>query len=192
MNSHHSPDLVIDPVCGMSLPLARAATSLQAEAGIVYFCSRGCRNRFQADPDRYPPAAAGRGLAGCDHGRALANGGLTAVGLPAGAGLAAASVLLAIYFSVLGLLSGWRFTLLQFEEFWPYIIALAVGFHGVQELLAVLAWMRQSSITAELFSMTMPAPISAVLSRTTHRTIRAGHPAATWSCAICTARTCRA
>jgi YHS domain-containing protein len=169
MNSHHSPNLVIDPVCGMSLPLARAATSLQAEAGTVYFCSRGCRNRFQADPDRYPPAAAGRGLAGCDHGRALANGGLTAVGLPAGAGLAAASVLLAIYFSVLGLLSGWRFTLLQFEEFWPYIIALAVGF-GIQ--VGLFLFLRRSvhaaHRTARVVAATGSSSGIAMLSCCTH------------------------
>ena len=36
-----------------------------------------------------------------------------------------------IYFGALTLVSGWSFTLSQFAEFWPYVIALAVGF-GVQ------------------------------------------------------------
>lgn len=48
-----------------------------------------------------------------------------------GAGLLGASALLLLYFSLLTALSGWAFTLDQFREFWPYIVALATGF-GVQ------------------------------------------------------------
>ncbi|MDE2423941.1 MAG: hypothetical protein KGN31_06995 [Betaproteobacteria bacterium] len=40
-------------------------------------------------------------------------------------------VLLAIYFGVVGLISGWSFTLEQFNTFWYFIIALALGF-GIQ------------------------------------------------------------
>ena len=46
-------------------------------------------------------------------------------------GVFASVALLGVYFGVLTLVSGWSFTLSQFTEFWPYIVALAVGF-GVQ------------------------------------------------------------
>jgi len=60
--------------------------------------------------------------------------GMAAVALPFAAGLGAATGLLAIYFSALTLLSGWRFTVLEFSQFWPYITALSVGF-GIQVAL---------------------------------------------------------
>jgi P-type Cu+ transporter len=47
---------------------------------------------------------------------------------PLTAGAAAFSALLAIYFGVLTLVSGWSFTVFQFAEFWPYIVTLAFGF----------------------------------------------------------------
>lgn len=50
---------------------------------------------------------------------------------PAGFGVLAFGLLLALYFGVLTLVSGWSFTLQQFSEFWYYIIPLAAGF-GVQ------------------------------------------------------------
>jgi hypothetical protein len=50
---------------------------------------------------------------------------------PVGGGVLAFSSLLAIYFGVLTLVSGWSFTLSQFGEFWPYIVTLALGF-GIQ------------------------------------------------------------
>ncbi len=53
---------------------------------------------------------------------------------PAGFGAAAFAVLLAVYFGALTLISGWRFTLEQFNEFWIYIVPLAAGF-GVQVAL---------------------------------------------------------
>jgi Cu+-exporting ATPase len=40
----------------------------------------------------------------------------------------AAAALLAVYFGVLTLVSGWSFTVAQFAEFWPYIVTLALGF----------------------------------------------------------------
>lgn len=139
MDSHRSSELVTDPVCGMSFLAGQAAARLQAAGGTVHFCSTGCRDRFQADPNRY--AAAIGGQAGCDHGRALAEGRMTAIGLPAGAGLAATLGLLGIYFSVLGLLSGWRFTMFEFGSFWPYITALASGF-GIQ--VGLFLYLRRS------------------------------------------------
>ena len=49
-------------------------------------------------------------------GKAVISGGLAFVAM------------LAAYFAILSLVSGWGFALSQFSEFWPYIIALTVGF----------------------------------------------------------------
>jgi Cu+-exporting ATPase len=46
-------------------------------------------------------------------------------------GTAAFVLMLAVYFGVVSLVSGWDFTLGQFAKFWPFIIALALGF-GIQ------------------------------------------------------------
>jgi len=46
-------------------------------------------------------------------------------------GLIAAAILLAIYFSILTLVSGWSFAQEQFSTFWYFIISLALGF-GIQ------------------------------------------------------------
>jgi|GEM_PF-493601 len=143
---------VIDPVCGMAVTPARAAASAPGAAGTVYFCSAGCRDRFLAEPDRYAAAstrgAAGAGPACCDpgHGHGPEHGtsaarSLSAFGVPLAAGLAGALALLAVYFGILTLLSGWRFTLLQFGEYWPYITALAAGF-GIQ--LGLFLFLRRS------------------------------------------------
>ena len=55
---------------------------------------------------------------------------------PAGLGAAASAALLLVYFGALTLISGWRFTLDQFNEFWFYIVPLAAGF-GAQIALYV-------------------------------------------------------
>ncbi len=47
------------------------------------------------------------------------------------AGLTAVLALLAVYFGLLTLVSGWQFTLDEFERYAPFIVALAAGF-GVQ------------------------------------------------------------
>ncbi|MBZ0094406.1 MAG: hypothetical protein K8H75_03365 [Sulfuricella sp.] len=46
-------------------------------------------------------------------------------------GVLAFGLLLAVYFGVVGLISGWSFALEQFATFWYFIIALALGF-GIQ------------------------------------------------------------
>ncbi len=46
-------------------------------------------------------------------------------------GTAAGSLLLAVYFIIVALVSGWEFTLDQFAQFWYFIVTLAIGF-GVQ------------------------------------------------------------
>lgn len=50
---------------------------------------------------------------------------------PATFGLLGFALLLALYFVVLTLVSGWPFTVSQFQEFWYYILPLAAGF-GLQ------------------------------------------------------------
>ena len=57
-----------------------------------------------------------------------------AIARPAGFGAGAFGALLAVYFGVLTLVSGWGFTVNQFSEFWFYIVPLAAGF-GVQVAL---------------------------------------------------------
>ena len=46
-------------------------------------------------------------------------------------GLAATFILLAVYFLVLTLVSGWQFAESQFGQFWYFIVSLALGF-GIQ------------------------------------------------------------
>jgi Cu+-exporting ATPase len=48
-----SPTTMKDPVCGMTVVPERAAGSVE-HAGIkYYFCSKGCAQKFQADPERF-------------------------------------------------------------------------------------------------------------------------------------------
>jgi P-type Cu+ transporter len=46
-------DRVIDPVCGMTVDPARAAGSVEHRGTTYYFCSKGCVEKFKANPDRY-------------------------------------------------------------------------------------------------------------------------------------------
>lgn len=52
----------------------------------------------------------------------------------AGFGALAFGLLLGAYFAVLTLVSGWKFTVSQFSDFWFYILPLAAGF-GIQVAL---------------------------------------------------------
>src|SRR4030095_17270350 len=42
-----------DVVCGMRVDPAKAAGSTEHEGKAYYFCSKGCLQRFQADPAKY-------------------------------------------------------------------------------------------------------------------------------------------
>ena len=53
---------------------------------------------------------------------------------PAGFGVLAFGLLLSAYFGVLTAISGWRFTVEQFNQFWFYVVLLAGGF-GLQVAL---------------------------------------------------------
>ncbi len=43
----------IDPVCGMTVDPRKAAGSFEYDGRTYYFCSKGCRERFAANPDQY-------------------------------------------------------------------------------------------------------------------------------------------
>lgn len=62
------------------------------------------------------------------------NGYVSAAARPAGFGIMALGMLLAFYFGLLTAISGWKFTLDQFSEFWYYILPLGAGF-GLQVAL---------------------------------------------------------
>ena len=44
---------MLDPVCGMKVDPQRAAGHLAHDGTTYYFCSKGCVEKFKADPDRY-------------------------------------------------------------------------------------------------------------------------------------------
>jgi P-type Cu+ transporter len=48
-----SASLAIDPVCGMSVDPLTSEFSVQHDGATVHFCSKGCRTKFMADPERY-------------------------------------------------------------------------------------------------------------------------------------------
>ncbi|AXJ11014.1 XdhC family protein [Arthrobacter sp. PM3] len=48
-----APATAVDPVCGMSVPVAESSLHLEHNGVTVYFCSPGCRAAFRKDPERY-------------------------------------------------------------------------------------------------------------------------------------------
>lgn len=42
-----------DPVCGMDVEPKKAAATATHEAKTYYFCSRGCKDRFEREPMKY-------------------------------------------------------------------------------------------------------------------------------------------
>ena len=44
---------VADPVCGMAIDPAAAATSIEHEGHTYSFCSQNCAQTFAADPGKY-------------------------------------------------------------------------------------------------------------------------------------------
>lgn len=42
-----------DPVCGMTIDPAKSAGKSEHGAQTYYFCSTGCKSKFDADPHRY-------------------------------------------------------------------------------------------------------------------------------------------
>ena len=48
-----APQLVKDPVCGMSVNQQKNAGSVEHDGKTYYFCSKGCIAKFAADPEKY-------------------------------------------------------------------------------------------------------------------------------------------
>jgi Cu+-exporting ATPase len=71
---------------------------------------------------------------------------ISALRKPIIVGILGIFALLAIYFTVVGLISDSQFAINQFNEFWYYIIALAIGF-GVQ--LGLYTYLRQAIYSTE-------------------------------------------
>ena len=42
-----------DPVCGMQVDPAKAAGMSQYQGQTYYFCSKGCKAKFDANPGQY-------------------------------------------------------------------------------------------------------------------------------------------
>ena len=56
-----APGVEIDPVCGMKVDPARAAATVDHAGHRYLFCSRGCAEKFQREPEHYLKAAGGSG-----------------------------------------------------------------------------------------------------------------------------------
>jgi len=69
---------------------------------------------------------------------------------PVAVGTSAALILLAVYFTIVSLVSGWEFAQEQFKQFWYFVVSLAIGF-GIQ--VSLYAYLRQ-----EVRSMHAKAP----------------------------------
>lgn len=52
---------VHDVVCGMDIDAESAAASIEYQGTTYYFCSLGCRDAFEKDPDRYASRPRGSG-----------------------------------------------------------------------------------------------------------------------------------
>jgi YHS domain-containing protein len=129
--------VVVDPVCRMTINPATAAAREVFDGRAVYFCSEGCRHRFLANPAAYAATVAGPTMSG-GHKCCSATGkhdrqrlSPLVLAMAAGAGLLASAMALSFYFGVLTVVSGWQFTVEQFTDWWPYIVALVTGF-GIQ------------------------------------------------------------
>lgn len=46
-----------DPVCGMVVDEKNAAATASYEGQMYYFCSAGCKSKFEKDPGRYAQRA---------------------------------------------------------------------------------------------------------------------------------------
>jgi YHS domain-containing protein len=45
--------MAIDPVCGMEVDESTAKHTAQHEGTTYYFCARGCKKAFEAEPEKY-------------------------------------------------------------------------------------------------------------------------------------------
>ena len=52
-NNEEAQEKHRDPVCGMAVSNIDSAHSHEFKGNRYYFCSRNCRERFEADPEKY-------------------------------------------------------------------------------------------------------------------------------------------
>ena len=159
--------MVTDVVCRMSIDPAKAAASEEFLGKRYYFCSSGCHKHFLAGPAAFIAASPDEIAAG-DEGSPGAAHGRPGIAVPLVAGILASGVLLALYFGVLALVSGWSFTLQQFAEYWPYIVTLGGGF-GIQVgLFAYLRRMARNGASGKVVATTGTTSGAAMVSCCTH------------------------
>jgi Cu+-exporting ATPase len=60
-------ETAVDPVCGMTVDVTPDAITSQHAGHTYYFCSEGCKKRFERDPKPFL-AAAGHAHEGHAHG----------------------------------------------------------------------------------------------------------------------------
>jgi P-type Cu+ transporter len=65
----------LDPVCGMTVNPATAKLHTEHAGTTYYFCSRGCLEKFSADPAKYPDSSRSKQGAGDTHGSCCHHGG---------------------------------------------------------------------------------------------------------------------
>ena len=93
---------------------------------------------------------------------------MAAAAAAAAAGALGSALILTVYFATLTLVSGWQFTIEQFVEWRPFVLALAVGF-GVQ--IALFVYLRRAFHTAasgKVVTATGATSTAAMVSCCTH------------------------
>ena len=54
-------DKAVDPVCGMTVTKAKAAATFDYKGTTYYFCSKGCKDAFAKEPEKYLAKTAAKG-----------------------------------------------------------------------------------------------------------------------------------
>ena len=163
--------MAVDPVCHMTVEPGAAAASAVFHGQAFYFCSDGCHDRFMSDPAAFanaPPEHNAPHACAVSHQQAVSGGDRAGLAIAAVSGFTGTGALLGLYFGVLALVSGWSFTLDQFAEYWPFIVALAVGF-GIQVgLFVYLRRAVRAATSAKVVAATGTTSGAAMVSCCTH------------------------
>ena len=53
MTNQNQRQQFVDPVCGMSVDPDTAAAKTRYNGIQIYFCAQGCKQTFEADPEKY-------------------------------------------------------------------------------------------------------------------------------------------
>lgn len=54
-------DKAVDPVCGMTVTKAKAAATFEYKGTTYYFCSKGCKDAFAKEPEKFLTKTAAKG-----------------------------------------------------------------------------------------------------------------------------------